>query len=206
MDRDFLKSLGIEDAETVYAIMKSYGESINPLKQEKESLETEVDSYKGQISERDKQLEDLKDKVDSEEDLKETIEALKTANKEKDDERQKLLNDQKLDYELKIALNESGARNERAVKALLDLDTVKINEDGQLTGLKEQLDNLKDSDDYLFSGSQPIDDDRQSSVNYNGGSDSKGNNGRELEGAALGKSEAERLFRTNNKDCLLYTS
>jgi len=200
MDRDFLKSLGIEDAETVYAIMKSYGESINPLKQEKESLETEVDSYKGQISERDKQLEDLKDKVDSEEDLKETIEALKTANKEKDDERQKLLNDQKLDYELKIALNESGARNERAVKALLDLDTVKINEDGQLTGLKEQLDNLKDSDDYLFSGSQPIDDDRQSSVNYNGGSDSKGNNGRELEGAALGKSEAERLFRTNNKE------
>lgn len=174
--------------------MKAHGEVVNPLKQNKESLESEVENLKSDISDRDTQLEDLQGKVGNEEDLKATIESLKTANKEKDNQRQKLLNDQKLDYEVRIALNESGARNERAVKALLDMDTVKINEDGQLTGLKEQLDNLKTSDDYLFTASKPVDDKQQDDGDFVPGSTKPGNGGQEPDLSQKGKSAAERLY------------
>lgn len=194
MDRKFLEAQGVE-AEKIDAIMAEHGKTVNPLKQEKESLQSEVDNLKTDISERDTQLEDLQGKVGSEEDLKATIESLKTANKEKDDERKRLLDSQKLDYELRIALNSSGARNERAVKALLDLDTVKINEDGQLTGLKEQLDNLQESDGYLFTQS----DDKKDNLSdqkkdYVPGSTQGGNGGKEVTDEEFAKSKYEEIF------------
>lgn len=194
MDRKFLETQGIE-ADKIDAIMAEHGKTVNPLKQDKEALQTEVDSYKEQITERDTQLEDLQGKVGSEEDLKATIESLKTANKEKDDERKRLLDSQKLDYELRIALNSSGARNERAVKALLDLDTVKINEDGQLTGLKEQLDNLQESDGYLFTQSDEGNDNpSDKKKDYVPGSTQGGNGGKEPDATAVGTSAAERIY------------
>ena len=62
MDRQFLKSLNLE-AESIDEIMKKYGESINDIKREKESLEAERDNLKEDISNRDQQLEDLKNNV-----------------------------------------------------------------------------------------------------------------------------------------------
>lgn len=150
MERKDLTELGIE-AEAVDKIMEMYGKDVNPIKQENESLKAEVKSYKEQVADRDNQLDEIKTKVGDEEGLKATIEALKVANKSKDEAHQNLVNQVKLDYEIKLALNEAGAKNERAVKALIDLDTVKINEDGQLIGLNEQLTNLKSTDEYLFN-------------------------------------------------------
>lgn len=199
MDRKFLEAQGVE-AEKIDAIMAEHGKTVNPLKQEKESLQSEVDNLKTDISERDTQLEDLQGKVGSEEDLKATIESLKTANKEKDDERKRLLDSQKLDYELRIALNSSGARNERAVKALLDLDTVKINEDGQLTGLKEQLDNLQESDSYLFTQSDEGNDNPSDKKNdYVPGSTQGGNGGKEPKPGEVGSSMADQIYGTKEE-------
>lgn len=192
MDRKFLKELGIED-EQIDKIMQEHGATVNPLKQDKDSLQTEVDSYKEQITERDTQLETLKGKVGSEDDLKATIDSLKQANQEKDAEHQKRINQQKLDYELKIALNGSGARNERAVKALLDLDTVKINDEGQLIGLNEQLETLKTSDDYLFkTDAPPVDE--PPNTDFTPGSNKQGNNGKEMTDEAFAKAKFEELF------------
>lgn len=194
MDRKFLEAQGIE-ADKIDAIMAEHGKTVNPLKQDKEALQTEVDSYKEQITERDTQLEDLQGKVGSEEDLKATIESLKTANKEKDDERRRLLDSQKLDYEVRIALNTSGARNERAVKALLDLDTVKINEDGQLTGLKEQLETLQESDSYLFTSSvEENDNSSDKKTDYVPGSTQGGNGGKTPQPGEVGASMADLIY------------
>ena len=193
MDRKFLKELGIEE-EHIDKIMEQHGATVNPLKQEKDSLQAEVDNLKTDITDRDSQLEELQGKVGDEESLKATIESLKTANKEKDDERKRLLNSQKLDYEVRIALNNANARNERAVKALLDLDTVKINEDGQLTGLKEQLDNLKETDDYLFKSSDVEVDNPKDKKDFVPGSEQGGNGGKEPDAAAVGLSAAERIY------------
>lgn len=149
MERKDLIELGIEN-ETVDKIMEMHGKTVNPLKQTNESLKAEVDSYKEQVTDRDNQLEEIKSKVGDTDALNVTIESLKQANKDKDDAHQAKMKQVQLDYEVTLALNKANARNEKAVKALLDLDTVKINEDGQLIGLSEQLSNLQETDSYLL--------------------------------------------------------
>lgn len=198
MERKDLTELGIE-AEAVDKIMEMYGKDVNPIKQENETLKAEVKSYKDQVVDRDNQLEEIKTKVGDAEALNATIDSLKQANKDKDEAHQNLVNQVKLDYEIKLALNEAGAKNERAVKALIDLDTVKINEDGQLIGLNEQLTNLKSTDDYLFNG--PINTENKDinnnpenpPINLNPGG-SQGNNGKDPDLSEVGKAHAKRLF------------
>lgn len=197
MERKDLTELGIE-AEAVDKIMEMYGKVVNPLKQEKESLKAEVESYKEQVSDRDSQLDQIKSKVGDTEALNATIDSLKQANKEKDDAHKEKVKQVQLDYELKLALNNANARNEKAVKALLDLDTVKINENGQLIGLNEQLDSLKETDSYLFADSKvetdtTDDSSKEQSPALNPGG-TQGNTGKETSLEETGKAAAQRLF------------
>ncbi|MEG2272979.1 MAG: phage scaffolding protein [Acinetobacter sp.] len=53
----------------------------------------------------------------------------------------------KKDYAIESAL--SGAKNHKAVRALLNMDNVKLDGD-VLTGIDEQIKSLKESDPYLF--------------------------------------------------------
>lgn len=61
----------------------------------------------------------------------------------------------KLDNAIDNALSAAGARNNKAVRALLDLSGVQLGEDGQLSGWQEQLEALQKSDGYLFAKTQP---------------------------------------------------
>lgn len=198
MERKDLTELGIE-AEAVDKIMEMYGKDVNPIKQENESLKAEVKSFKEQVADRDNQLDEIKTKVGDAEALNATIDSLKQANKDKDEAHQNLVNKVKLDYEIKLALNEAGAKNERAVKALIDLDTVKINEDGQLIGLNEQLTNLKSTDDYLFNGpinpeNKDIKNNTEKPPNNLNPGGQQGNGGKDPDPSELGKSMADKLL------------
>lgn len=198
MERKDLTELGIE-AEAVDKIMEIYGKDVNPIKQENESLKAEVKSFKEQVADRDNQLDEIKTKVGDAEALNATIDSLKQANKDKDEAHQNLVNQVKLDYEIKLALNEAGAKNERAVKALIDLDTVKINEDGQLIGLNEQLTNLKSTDDYLFNGpinpeNKDINNNPEKPPNNLNPGGLQGNGGKDPDLSEVGKAHAKRLF------------
>lgn len=197
MDRQFLKSLNLE-AESIDEIMKKYGESINDIKREKESLEAERDNLKEDISNRDQQLEDLKNNVTDTETLQAQIDSLKQSNKEKDEKRQELLNAQKLDYEIKLALNAQGARNEKAVKALLDLDTVKIGDDGDVVGLNEQLNTLKENEGWLFKTSDENVNQAQTqdsgNTDYIAGSSVTGNNGKKVTAEERARATYEKIY------------
>lgn len=74
----------------------------------------------------------------------------------------------RVDMALENALNQSGARNHKAVLALIERDKIKVR-DGKVTGLQEQMDALRKSDPYLFhdNGGKP----------YFGSSSSGGNPG-----------------------------
>lgn len=153
MNREELKELGLND-EQIEAVMKSHGQTVNSTKEELSSAQTELESYKAQLSDRDSQLEDLRGKAQGNEDLQSTIDALKEANNQAKYEHQKELERTKLNYELDQALILNKARNPKAVRALLDTETVKFDEEGKLIGLSEQLDSLKESDSYLFAGEE----------------------------------------------------
>jgi len=112
----------------------------------------EIKTLKQQVSDRDDQIEALKKDTETTDDLKARIEELQEQNTQAQSEYEERLQGQKLDYEVEKALIAADAKNVKAVKALLDLDEVKLTDDG-LKGLDAQLKELQESDSYLFGTS-----------------------------------------------------
>lgn len=102
-----------------------------------------------QISDRDKQLKDLSVKAQGNEELTKQIEELQLSNKQIAKDYEDRINKMQFDNALEGALTNAKCKNTKALKALLDIDNVKLNE-GKLEGLEEQLNKLKESDSYLF--------------------------------------------------------
>ena len=99
------------------------------------------------ITERDKQLEDLK-KVDGEA-LKKQIETLQEDNKAKDVEYQAQLKDLQISNAIKLAIADK-AMDTDLVVGLFDKSKLILGDDGKITGLDEQLNSLKESKGFLF--------------------------------------------------------
>lgn len=128
-------------------IPKSRFDEIN---NEKKKLETDV-KY------RDKQLDDLKKSSGNNEELRKQIEQLQKDNKDKDDKYALDIKNMKINIAIDKALNQAGAKNNTAVKALLkDLDKAELMDDGTVKGLKEQIESLIKGDDsnFLFETEQ----------------------------------------------------
>lgn len=115
------------------------------------------------IDERYSKLKSQKEEVEKERDTaNETIENLKADNKTNDDLQHKIEDYEKQLESLKeesaskqkqsaiqLALVKEGAKNTKAVQALLNSDELELTDDG-VKGLSEQLEALKESDNYLF--------------------------------------------------------
>jgi predicted RNase H-like nuclease (RuvC/YqgF family) len=107
------------------------------------------------IQERDNQLEQLKNVAGNSEELKKQIEQLQAENKKASEEWQAKMAQMQLDFTIEKALAAAKAKNIKAVKALLDMDKVKLDGD-QLLGIDEQLKALQQSDPYLFGESGKV--------------------------------------------------
>src|SRR5690625_4823070 len=133
-----MKELGLTD-EQIEEVMKAHGKSVNELKEqvnELESLKAQNEDLNKQLTERDEQLEELK-KVDAE-GLQAKIDELQQVNEQTKTEYEEKLQQQAFEHRLENTLKDSGVRNVKAVKALLDTETIKL--DGEtLLGLDDQL-------------------------------------------------------------------
>lgn len=116
---------------------------------EREKLKNEKEALQEQLEERDNQLEQLKEDTNATEELKEKIENLKEKNEQTQQELQEKLKQTRLESEIDKKLLKENARNPKAVKALLDMEQVEVDDDG-VKGLNDQIENLKENDDYLF--------------------------------------------------------
>src|SRR5690625_3731690 len=156
MNREFLKNLGLED-DAIEKIMKEHGKTVNELKDKAsnaDNLQKQIDDYKEQIKDRDKQLDDLSKQVKDNEELTAEIDRLKEENKTATEELQNKLDQQAFDFALEKSLSNAGAKNPKAVKALLNTENIKL--DGEtLLGLDDQLKQLQESDAYLFGEDEP---------------------------------------------------
>lgn len=186
MNREFLKELGLED-EAIDKIMAEHGKTVNQTKDELTSAQSERDSLKEQLSERDTQLEELRGKAKGNEDLQATIDSLKEANAQSKEAYEKQLKEQKFNYELDRELMTARARNTVAVRALLDTDTIKLDDDGKIKGLSEQLEGLKESSSYMFESDEGA---PPSNSNFKPGSTQKTNNPKEVDPYDAGRQKA----------------
>ncbi|MGW7919176.1 phage scaffolding protein [Staphylococcus xylosus] len=217
--REDLRNIGVEDSK-VEEVMSLHGKDVqhlqsnlDVLKEKKQSAEQEVKLYKERVDEQNTKLDELRNQVNSGEDLNEKVKALQEANSQKDEQHKQEMNKVKLRYEIDKELDRTGARNKVAVMALVDQENVSLSDENGVQGLSEQLEKLKETDSYLFN-----DDNSQSSnqdggngsneqngtdgntqgsgtgVNYNAGQ-GKGNNGSQVSEGTLGRKNAERLLK-----------
>lgn len=153
MQREYLKGLGLED-EAINKVMAEHGKSIQAKESEVSSLQSERDSLKQQLTDRDNDIEMLK-KSNNTETLKQELEDLQTKYAADTEALEAKLKQQTFDAALSEQLLKADVRNDKAVKALLDVDSIKLSDNG-LEGLEEQMMALKESDPYLFNDAEQV--------------------------------------------------
>ena len=125
MKTDFLKGLNLSQ-EVIDKIMAENGKDIAAEQKKAEKIIQERDSYKLKAENLETQVNDANAQI----------------------------SEMKFDYALSAALTGAKARNSKAVKALLDMDGLKLN-DGKIIGLDEQLSQIKEENSFLFESDEP---------------------------------------------------
>lgn len=116
-----------------------------------DEVNNEKKKLEADIKERDTQLETLKNSKGDVDALKKQIEDLQNDNKAKDEAHKAEVHQLKVDAAVEAALVGAKAKNTTAVRALLKgLEEAKLQEDGTIKGLSEQIAELQKSDSYLF--------------------------------------------------------
>lgn len=128
----------------------------------------EAKDLKGQLKDRDTQLEDLKPKAAGNADLLLQIDKLKNDNQKTQQEYDQKLAATTLNSAIELAIHKAGAKNVKAVRALLNAENIKLNGD-ILIGLEDQVKTLRESDAYLFG--------ETSTTTVGGGSNPPGGSG-----------------------------
>lgn len=153
MKREFLEGLNLEK-EVIDQIMAENGKDIEAEKAKVTAAEADRDKYKEQLETATTELEKFKD-VKPEE-LQATIDNLQKALKDKDDEYAAKEADRLFRDSVRETITAAGGKNEKAVMALLDLETLK-GSNNQKDDIKTALEAVKKDNDYLFTSKEPID-------------------------------------------------
>ena len=119
-------------------------------KEKYNTASSEISQLKESITERDGQLQKLKEDVSTTDALKLKIAEMEAQNTKTSEKHKAEIDALKIDSAVFKALTESKAKNQKAVKALLDLTGAAIEEDGTVKGLADQIKTLKESEDTKF--------------------------------------------------------
>ena len=151
---EILKNCGVEE-EKANEIAKAMNEAkiyttnlenvdvrYNKLQEQKKQLEEASKTYQKQLEELTKNNADV-------EALNKLVEQLQLSNKELEENHSKEMYNLQFDFALESALNNAKCKNNKALKALLDMNSIKYQE-GKLNGLHEQIETLQKDASYLF--------------------------------------------------------
>lgn len=158
MERDFLERQGL-NADQIKAVMAQNGKETNALRDDYDrklaSLNDQIDGYKSQVTDRDKQIKSLSTAAKDNEELRAKFAEVEKANKEKDKEWSSKLASQKKEFAISSALSKAGALENKAVLPFIDTGKVSLDENGNLLGFQEQVDAAKQNYGFLFKKDEP---------------------------------------------------
>lgn len=151
---EVLKKCGVEE-EKANEIVKAMGEAkiyttnlenvdvrYNKLQEQKKQLEEVSKTYQKQLEELTKNNADV-------EALNKLVEQLQLSNKELETNHKQEMDRLQFNFALENALNSAKSKNNKALKALLDMNSIKYQED-KFEGLQEQIEALQKDASYLF--------------------------------------------------------
>lgn len=159
MTKEEIVALGVKDevATKIAAAQKKELEGYVE-KGKYDLLETQNENLNNQVKEHTKQLELLKSKTGDSEAMKKQIADLQAANKKAKQEYANNIKAMHINYAIDTALAGAKAKNIKAVRALLDVDSLEYDEEkGKVLGLTKQINKLTESDDTKFLFELPAD-------------------------------------------------
>lgn len=149
MKREDLEALGLEK-EVVDKVMGLYGQSVNQLKTDLDTEKAKTAGLEEDIKERDKALNELQSKNKDNADLSKELADLQATYADLQNKSKQEIENLKRDNAIAAALAEAKAKDPALVAKSLDLELIKLNTDGTVAGLKEQVEQLKTTHAYLF--------------------------------------------------------
>ena len=151
MKKEDLIALGLteEQAKKVLDAVKEY-----VPKTQLAEVERERDGLKATVAERDTQLETLKKSSGDNETLQKQIADLQKANEDQQKAHEAEIAQLRLDNAVEAAILAAGGKNVKAVRALMDADKLRLEKDGTVTGLSDQIKAIQKSDAYMFAEKQ----------------------------------------------------
>lgn len=152
MKTEFLKELGLTE-EQIKAVFAENGKDIKGEQDKLEPMKTQIEDLTSQLTTAKDTLKSF-DGVDVKE-LQGKITQLSTDLSAKETEYQTKLADMEFNAQLDGSIGLLGAKNAKAVRALLDLDSLKTSKN-QAEDIKTALEGLKTDNDYLFTSNEPI--------------------------------------------------
>ena len=152
MKTEFLKDLGLTE-EQIKAVMAENGKDIQREQEKIAKIETERDSIKEQLDTAQTTLKEFEG-VDVQE-LQTKVQELNKTLEENDAKYQRELAERDFNDLINKHISGAGAKNVKAVKALLDIDTLKESKN-QEADIKAALEACQKENDYLFGAEEPI--------------------------------------------------
>ncbi|WP_455438032.1 phage scaffolding protein [Hungatella hathewayi] len=150
MKRKFLEDMGLTK-EQVDSIMAENDSDIEAAKGELEQIKTELQQTKTQLQEANTTIDGFKDY----DQVKSQVEEYKTKYETSKTEYEAKIADMQFGSALEAAITAAGGRNAKAVKALLDVETLKASKD-QTADIKAAIEACQKDNGYLFGATEPI--------------------------------------------------
>ena len=147
--KDFT-DLGISEELATKAAEASKKELESYVQKSKYDLAvTEKETLEIQIKEHGKQLEELKKAAKGSEELEKKVKELQDNAAAAKAKYEKQINDIQLNHAIDTALKEAKAKNAKAVRSLLDMNDIVL-DDGKVKGLDKQIKKLQEAEDSKF--------------------------------------------------------
>ena len=154
MKKEQLTQLGIAE-DTAEKVIALYNDQVKELvpKLKFDEVNTQLEQANATIEDRDKQLTELKKSAGDNEELKSKINTRQEENKKQKETYEAQINAIRIDNAVEAALVRAGAKNTKAARALLNMESISLDEKGEAVGLGEQIEALAKSEDtgFLFN-------------------------------------------------------
>ena len=149
--KGLLKDKGIDVPDEVMAdVQKELPKHLIPKSEYNAKLD-EIKGLNAQIKERDSQLDELSKSVGTNEELKQQIENLQKENKSSKENFEKQIADIKKTAAIENEILKANAVDVDMVKVKLNLDDIKVDDSGSISGLSEQIESMKKDYGFLFN-------------------------------------------------------
>lgn len=150
MKKEQLANIGLTE-DQISQVFALYGASVQKFKDDVASKESELESVRGQLTQRDKDLNDLKKKGADVEDIQQKLEDLQAKYKQDTEALEMKLADENKSRLIDAELTKAGVRDAEIFEKILNKDEISV-KDGKLIGLTEQIEAQRAKSPYLFNG------------------------------------------------------